>query len=204
MAEVVMKCVTWAVDTLMLPGHLSCGDQYLVTGTPEGVLVAVIDGLGHGEEAATAALTAIAVLEQNPTMNVVALMQHCHEHLRSTRGVVMTLASFNCHDGLFTWIGVGNVSGIFLANNGSSSRETLLLRGGVVGHQLPRLQAAIHPLKPGDTLILATDGVHRTFEDSLPTRGTPRELAERILLHHSTGIDEAMVLVARYKGEDRS
>ena len=198
-----MSCLNWAVDTLMMPGQHCSGDQYLVTTTTEGALIAVVDGLGHGEEAAAAAITAISILEQNATMNVVSLVQHCHEKLRSTRGVVMSIAAFNRCQKLFTWIGVGNVNGVFVSNgsNGHPVRETLLLRGGVVGHQLPRLQAAIHPLEPGDTLILNTDGVRNSFSDGLPLIGSPQDLAERILMHHSTGTDEAMVLVARYKEE---
>jgi serine/threonine protein phosphatase PrpC len=100
---------------------------------------------------------------------------------------------------VFSWIGVGNVHGLFMSNNGSPARETLLLRGGVVGHQLPRLQASMLPLEPGDTLILNTDGVRNSYSDGASLAGSPRELAERILMHHSTGTDEATVLVARYK-----
>jgi phosphoserine phosphatase RsbX len=196
-----MSCLNWAVDTLMMPGQHCSGDQYLVTTIPEGALIAVVDGLGHGEEAAAAAITAISILEQNATMNVVSLIQHCHENLRSTRGVVMSIASFNRCQKVFTWIGVGNVNGIFMSNGREPIRETLLLRGGVVGHQLPRLQAAILPLEPGDTLILNTDGVRNDFANGQPLVGSPQDLAERILMHHSTGIDEAMVLVARYKEE---
>jgi serine/threonine protein phosphatase PrpC len=183
----------------MLPGQYCSGDQYLVTATPEGALIAVVDGLGHGEEAAAAALTAISVLEQNATMNIVSLIQYCHERLRSTRGVVMSVASFNRHDRVFSWIGIGNVHGLFMSNNGPPARETLLLRAGVVGHQLPRLQASMLPLEPGDTLILNTDGVRNSYCDGVVLAGSPRELAERILMQHSTGTDEAMVLVARYK-----
>lgn len=197
-----MNCVTWAVDTFMLPGRHCSGDQYLVTGTPDGALIALVDGLGHGEEAAAASLTAISVLEQNAAMNVVSLVQCCHEKLRSTRGVVMSLAAFDCRQGLISWVGVGNVSGVFLPHSCRSSQETLLLRAGVVGHQLPHLHAATLPLTPGDTLILTTDGVRSDFADGLLLNGTPRELAERILMHHATGIDEAMVLVARFKGDD--
>jgi len=196
-----MSCLNWAVDTLMMPGQHCSGDQYLVTPTPDGALIALVDGLGHGEEAAAAAITAISILEQNATMNVVSLIQYCHERLRSTRGVVMSLASFNRCQKLFTWIGVGNVNGIFLSNGRDSNREDLLLRGGVVGHQLPHLQAAILPLGAGDTLIFNTDGVRNNFADELPLVGSPQDLAERILMHHSTGTDEAMVVVARYKEE---
>ncbi len=44
-----------------------------------------------------------------------------------------------------------------LHRGGGRARETLLLRGGVVGDRLPPLRAAGLPLAPGDTLVLATD-----------------------------------------------
>ena len=39
------------------------GDRYLVQPYADGALVAVADGLGHGPDAATAAKTAMAILE---------------------------------------------------------------------------------------------------------------------------------------------
>ena len=184
----------WGVDTRMLPGQTSSGDHYLVRATPEGTLIAVIDGLGHGQEAAAAALAAVSVLEQNAALNVIALVRHCHERLRPMRGVVMSLASFNLRDGLLSWIGVGNVAGILLRSSGEPRRETLLLRGGVVGAQLPPLQAAILPVAPGDTLIFATDGIRNSFVNDLPSGVPPKALAEWILTRYANGADEALAL----------
>ena len=62
------------------------GDQYLVSRTADGgVLVAVADGLGHGPEAASAAKTAIAVLEASDERELGARFLRCHERLRDTR-----------------------------------------------------------------------------------------------------------------------
>jgi phosphoserine phosphatase RsbX len=52
----------------------------------------------------------------------------------------------------------------------------------------------------GDTIIFATDGVQRNFVDSLAPHDSAQQLADRILAHHSKGSDDALVLVARYKG----
>jgi len=48
-----------------LPGEVVCGDRHLIKPTTDGVLAAVVDGLGHGDEATAAAKTAIAVLESH-------------------------------------------------------------------------------------------------------------------------------------------
>ena len=145
---------------------------------PGGALVAVVDGLGHGELAAVPAETAIEVLERHAREPVVTLIQRCHERLRGTRGAVMSLASFREADSRMTWLGVGNVVGVLLRAdpNGVPRQEYLSLRGGVVGDQLPRLDASVIPVARGDTLILASDGVRRDFIGSLRLGESPQRL----------------------------
>ena len=77
--------------------------------------------------------------------------------------------------------------------------ETILTRAGVVGLELPRLQASVTTVAPGDVVILATDGISRTFLSGLRPLDTPQLLAERILRRHAKGTDDALVLAARYR-----
>src|SRR5205823_3248291 len=91
-----------------------------------GTLVAVIDGLGHGIEAAAATRVAIAALADAPGEPVTALLVRCHEEMRGTRGAVMTLVSFRDDDTL-TWVGVGNVEALLL-RAGGGARESIVLR----------------------------------------------------------------------------
>jgi len=167
---------------------------------PGGTLVAVIDGLGHGEEAATAAEIAVTTLLGHAHESVIALLNRCHEQLRASRGVVMSIASFNAVEGTLTWSGVGNVEGMLRRAGVSTnaSDESLLLRGGIVGIQLPPLSASIIPVLPGDTLIFVTDGIRPDFAEKQNLRDPPQELADRILAQHGKGTDDALVLIARY------
>src|SRR6185437_15006045 len=73
-----------------------------------------IDGIGHGEEAANAAEAAISILKASPDEPVISLLERCHEGLRSTRGVVLSLASIDPKHGMMTWVGVGNVQGVLM------------------------------------------------------------------------------------------
>jgi hypothetical protein len=200
MGQVTAMNLEWGVATMMVPGQTESGDEHLVTPTPEGMLVVAIDGLGHGNGAAEAARLAVGILRENPEEHVIALLRRCHEGLRSTRGVVMSLASFNRHDGMMTWIGVGNVEGVLLRANGSPSKETLLLRGGVVGSQLPPLQAGVLPIAPTDTLIFATDGVRSDFVNEVNLSDPPQTCAERIMARCAKGTDDALVLVVKHRG----
>ena len=83
---------------------------------------------------------------------------------------------------------------------GSPASETLLLRSGVVGSHLPPLSASAYAVKPGDTLILATDGIRRGFAAELVRAVPPQPAADRILARYARGTDDALVMVARYLG----
>jgi serine phosphatase RsbU (regulator of sigma subunit) len=172
---------------------------------PLGTLLAVVDGLGHGKEAAEAAAVAISTLQTYAQESIISMINHCHERLRGTRGVVMSLALFNANDGTLTWAGVGNVEGILvqIGHHSLPQYESLLLRSGVVGGELPRLFASTIAVARGDTLIFATDGVRAGFEGHLNWRQSPQQIADSILASHGRKDDDALVFVARYLGSQR-
>src|SRR5262245_54683674 len=129
----------WGVACRALPGETVSGDLHLVQPFPGGVLVAAVDGLGHGPEAAAAAGVALATLQAHADESALLLLKRCHETLRDTRGVALTLASFHALDGTMAWVGVGSVEGLLLraGSQASPAREDLVVQGGVVGLQLP-------------------------------------------------------------------
>ena len=59
MAALDLKIET-GFATLPLPGEVESGDLSLVKRVGKGTLIAVVDGLGHGQEAASSAHAAIA------------------------------------------------------------------------------------------------------------------------------------------------
>jgi negative regulator of sigma-B (phosphoserine phosphatase) len=197
-----MPLVDYGVAKFIVPGQKESGDQHLVCCSQSGILIAAVDGLGHGEEAANAAKAATSVLRQEADTPVISLVGICHEKLRATRGVVLSIASIDIVHGMMTWLGVGNVQGVLMRAGSKSGKvqEVLLLRGGVVGGQLPPLQAAVLPVSRGDTLIFVTDGMRSEFVESLSFLESPQRAADRILQRYHTGTDDALVLVARLTG----
>jgi negative regulator of sigma-B (phosphoserine phosphatase) len=202
MEVVSQMSLDWGVAALPFRGQSESGDRCVVQSYPGGILLAVIDGIGHGYEAATAANSAESILRTQAQEPVISLVRQCHERLRTTRGVVMSVVSFDTSHGLITWLGVGNVRGI-LSRSGNLStppREELLLRSGVVGGQIPPLQAAVIPVSHGDTLYLASDGILGEFAQEQSSIEISQHRAESILSRYANGNDDALVLVARVIG----
>jgi negative regulator of sigma-B (phosphoserine phosphatase) len=194
--------VEYGVAKFVLPGQGESGDHHLVCCNRNGILVAAIDGIGHGEEAGNASKAAAALFRSCADEPIITLVERCHEKLRATRGVVLSLACINPELGMMTWLGVGNVQGVLMHSDArkGNGQESLLLRGGVVGSQLPALQATVLPIARGDTLFFATDGVRSDFSATLSARENPQRAADRILEQYRTGNDDALVLVTRLTG----
>jgi negative regulator of sigma-B (phosphoserine phosphatase) len=179
------------------------GDLHLVVSFPGGTLVGLLDGLGHGYEAAEASVAAASLLESHASDGVLTLVERCHYGLHKTRGVVMSLASFSARPSTVTWVGVGNVAGDILRKRPTQgyADRALVTRAGVVGFQLPPLRAETLPILPGDMLIFATDGIRGGFSVGLVRDNSPQEIAQSILARFAKGSDDAHVVVARYVGE---
>lgn len=194
--------VEYGVAKFVLPGQDESGDDHLVCCNRNGILIAAIDGIGHGEEAANVSRTAAALLRSSADEPIISLVERCHERLRATRGVVLSLASIDLEHGMMTWLGVGNVQGVLMRSDAKKGnvQEPLLLRAGVVGSQLPALQATVLPIVRGDTLFFATDGIRSDFSVTLSARENPQRAADRILEQYRSGTDDALVVVTRLTG----
>jgi phosphoserine phosphatase RsbX len=194
--------VEWGVATRARRGEATSGDLGLVCVLPGGALVAGIDGLGHGIEAALAARTAADVIRESASRDLAPLVERCHIALKGTRGAAISVAFISTSDGGLTWLAVGNVEGRVLSADPSAPQPkgSLALTSGIPGHELPRLRTAALDVQPGDVLILATDGIATAFADSLDISGSTRAISERILADHWKPSDDALVVVVRYLG----
>jgi len=112
----------------------------------------------------------------------------------------MSLAIVNTIRSTLTWVGVGNIEGALIHRDAALPIDKLLLRGGVVGAHLPTLYAAELSVRPGDVMIMLTDGVMSDAAQRVIANGALNTVADRILASAAKGTDDALVLVARYGG----
>ena len=195
--------ISWGVAGAPMVAGTESGDSHVVRQLPEGVLAAVIDGVGHGGEAADAARIAGDTLVSSPHEDAVSLVWRCHEALKETRGVVMTLLFFS-PSGAMTWVAVGNIEGVIFRceSSGRVRANHVVLRGGVIGHRLPPLRAESVTMLPHDTVVLATDGIRPEFSDELVPNEEPQAIADGIMARYRKGTDDALVLVVRCLGDE--
>lgn len=207
-SEILGGIIEWSVASLPRRGEVESGDCSVVKFAGDEVLAAVVDGVGHGEEALAAARLVTDILQEfSGQQSLTELMNKCHEKLRGTRGAVASMAILNVSSSTLTWLGVGNIEGQLLrsefrfAESSVKVQETLLLRGGVLGHRLPHLISTTVSLNYGDLLVFATDGVRPDFAGGIYNSSSVQRMAQSILDHFALGTDDALVLAVRYLHE---
>jgi hypothetical protein len=188
---------------------LASGDAWCIERVPRGFVVAAVDGLGHGLAAATAAERAVAAIAESKTLTLEEVMRACHRALVSSRGAAISLARIDAADEKLEWLGVGNVEGqVFtpIAYQAPNWRvESLVVRGGVVGYEMPHLQTGHVTFGLGAILVFATDGVKLGFSSAVRPGRPPQETADQIMAGYDRGTDDALVLVVQQMrgGSDR-
>ncbi|MFD3702397.1 SpoIIE family protein phosphatase [Nocardia sp. NPDC058658] len=192
----------WSTAGRALPGQDVSGDRSLVLDTGAGVLFAVLDGLGHGAPAAEAADRATVILTENCGEPLDVLMVLCHRAMVETRGAAVSLALIEPGETM-QWLGVGNVDSrlLTLGPAGPELRATMLLTGGIVGYRLPsHLQPQTLPIRPGDLLLMATDGIVAVGPESMDLAKPAVTIAGDLLARDAKDTDDALVLAARFRG----
>jgi negative regulator of sigma-B (phosphoserine phosphatase) len=188
------------VAGVAIEGEQRSGDLAVFAPYPAGGLAVVIDGLGHGDEAADASEAAAEVIRRHSGDPARQLVERCHETLRKTRGAVMTFAWFDLREMAIWWVGVGNVEARLVRGAGAygDRHHSALVLGGVVGYNLPVVRPTRMDLLPGDAIAFATDGIEADYSNSLTPSLPAQRLADRILEHHHKGTDDALTAVVRY------
>ena len=186
----------WGAVCRAKQGQTVSGDIYTIRAYAEDkLLVAVIEGLGGGEEAARAARGAEAIINEHPDWALQDLVAHCHTALHSTRGAVIGLLRLDLNGYKVNYVGVGNI-GVHVY-----SRQSIkpISKNGILGFRLPTLLEMRYVYEPGDVFVLYSDGVSARFaqEPNVDLHGTPQQVSESILAQYGKMIDDATVVTIK-------
>ena len=172
------------------PGEQESGDAWAVIEDAGGLTVAMVDGLGHGPDAAKAAAASLQTIAEAGPNGPVALLEQLNRQLAGGRGAVAGLARLAA--GQLAYGGVGNI-GARLAGHGLvSSMGTLGL-----GQRL-RPQATVTPWRAHSLFAAHSDGIRSSWDVSRypgVIRHDPAVLATLVWRDAATRGDDAAVLV---------
>jgi serine phosphatase RsbU (regulator of sigma subunit) len=179
-----------------LPGESVNGDAWTVDRHGRTCRITVIDGLGHGPDAASAAGVAVAILRDRPELAPIAALEACQDALVGTRGAAISVATIDLDRAQLTYAGVGNVEARLWL---SGRARRLIAYRGIVGGPSWRVHAFEHMLTAGWRLLIHTDGVRSRLPDSLVADHAGKDLtalAGLVLADWARETDDATVVVA--------
>lgn len=145
-------------------GERVSGDTAVVEQKDSLVAIAIIDALGHGNNAYLVACAAKDYLQKNWDDDVCHRMLHLHEHLKGSLGAAIGLATLDLETNRLSYTGVGNtVIRILRQQKQNDCLQRLYSIEGIVGGSIPRPTEQQIQLYPSDLILLYTDGIKEHF-----------------------------------------
>ena len=190
-----------AVGGVCVParGERECGDAWAVWSAGGLTSVFVVDGLGHGREAAHAAAVAVATFRRHAERPAPDVMGLVHAALKPTRGAAVALAELDERAATLRYCAVGNISAAVFRPNGEE--QHLITLPGIVGHVARRVQTFSYAWPRGSLLVMHSDGIgtHWTLSKyaGLSLRH-PDVVAGVIYRDHRRGTDDGTTVVTRH------
>ncbi len=175
-----------------------CGDSGITLEQKGILLCAVIDGVGHGPNAAIAAVTAKNYIEANAEAPLTEILQGVHEVLKSTQGAVACLCRIDLNSGQLSMAGIGNITCRIFRGLDS---ERLLSRDGILGYMVSTPREHTRKLDNADLLLMHSDGVREHFElFEYPglLKGNAASVAARVVDTLGKNNDDASCLAVRF------
>jgi anti-sigma regulatory factor (Ser/Thr protein kinase) len=180
-------------------GEVECGDAWACTRGGRWHRLCVVDGLGHGPLAASAARDALAAFsDARESDSPEDIIDRCHRALRSTRGAVMAVAAMDLDAGLLCFAGVGNIGAVVYSAAGGATH--LLSTEGIVGYQMRSIRGTQRAWSRGDTIVMSSDGLSSRwnmlrYPDLLVRH--PAVTASVLFRDFARDTDDATIVVAR-------
>jgi len=190
----VMKVGAISVPKL---GERVCGDGWAVCHEAVGVSALVVDGLGHGPQAAEAATAGVDAFTRQRYLATSDALQAVHDGVRHTRGAAGAVLAVNREKHTAKYSGVGNNSCAFL--NADGTRQAVS-SNGTLGHMVRHIREYAYPFNDDASFVMYSDGLtsHWSFDQYQGLRQRHPTVIAAVLYRDVTRHrDDVTVLVGR-------
>ena len=179
------------------PGEQLNGDNYLIVNLSSNeLLVAVIDGLGHGRHANLASSIAKEQILLKKDQPIDLIMQNVHTALKSTRGAVVGISLINTSKKNLIFSGIGNIEGQV---NYKNKNKSLISFGGILGHNMRTPRIFEFDYKQGYNLCMYSDGIKSNWKnEEIDWEEHPQTITEKILKNNSRNSDDATIIIIKH------
>jgi hypothetical protein len=182
------------------PGEDANGDAYLVEkcydndspDTEEKVLIAVVDGVGHGKNAEIASRTTIDFIKshKHKYLSLKDMVKSLHNALLGTRGAVIGICELS--SGELSYVGIGNISAQIVSQK---EQYHLTSMNGVLGWNLRKVNEFKYNFSSG-LLVMNSDGIGRFTASEYISDDLPA-MASKIMNQRGKDNDDATIVIVR-------
>ena len=180
-----------------LQGETACGDDWNLHAARGRYVLLVVDGLGHGPDAAAAALAAKDIAQRHAERTPAEQIEALHAGLRPTRGAAAAVIELKPWSEVGTFCGVGNIS-CFVRAEGRT--RSLASHNGILGHQVRKIQEFSFPFLRKALLYTFSDGMNSRWDPGAypGLENRPASLIAGVLYRdHARGRDDTTLVVLR-------
>ena len=178
-------------------GEVVCGDGYAVHQEADFSSIMVVDGLGHGPDAAACAAAAKDAFLETAREDPSEIFAALHASLRALRGAAAVVARFEPRQRVIRYYGIGNIAGLVYVNRDS---KHMVSQPGIVGHNSRNVREFTYDWPVGSFVLLYSDGISTHWSladyDQLLVHD-PALLAAVLYRDLARGRDDATMLAAR-------
>ena len=191
------KNIKIGAASLVAQGEILNGDSYVITHlSSTEILIAIIDGLGHGKYANFASSLAKEHILLKSEQAIDLILQNAHNALKGSRGAVLGICKINTEKRKLMFTGIGNIEGQVFNRNESKS---LISFGGIVGHNMRTPRIFEFDFKEGYNLCMYSDGIKSSWKnEEVDWNEHPQINADKILINNSRNNDDATIIIISY------
>ena len=138
-----------------------CGDTWHLAVNSRRISALVVDGLGHGEDAAVSAQVGAAAFAEHPFDAPDSLISDMHRSMQGTRGGAVAIAQFDLGDASLKFCGIGNIGARLISAAGSRGMAS---HPGIVGVQFRKTHTFDYADAGDHLLVMFSDGLQSRWD----------------------------------------